>query len=767
MAVIHQIDDVFVTHQVTTPTPPRRRWGVEPIALGIGVITAVISPASPTGLPAFDVLEVAGASAALVWFGARARTWARTVWGATAVVLASGLLWQLLALAALAGVAISTRRRTSAPMKGLIVGLAIPAMATQGVGPFATGSSTLLAAAAAIPLLVTGWHRTSRRRRRRLRQAALGAMAAVLLASTVAGAMAWSARPSLIAGLDHAEEAIDHARAGELRSAANSFEDAATTWNRAERRLSGPWMLPSRAVPIVGQHVRSSQIAAGQASAMAEAASAVIGRADERPIVRDGGIDPIALGSIQPALRALADTATTASDKLDSSGSPWLLPMVAERLDEARATVEPAADLLSAGADGLDAAAYLFTADESNVVLAFSTPAEARAGGGFIGSWAHLRIERGVLTLAAVDRSKDLNDALAEAGATIDASTFPEFDRRYGRFGVERHIQDVALHPHGPTNSAVAASLYEQATGVAPDAVIVVDPFVFDVVLSFTGPIRVGDLDVNATNASDLLLRDQYRLFADDEGGRERVLAALVDDGLKALLESPPDPLAFASELAPLARRGHVRVWMPGPSEADALSRLGIDGAFAEAPAGGDVLALTHQNAGQNKIDAWLDRRLDIDSAIVDTLDGPALRHTVTATLTNLADLGADPPLPDAVIGSNDQGLSAGTNRMTVSLYSTLGLHSFSVDDATRSVEADDEGGLSVYSTVVAIGPGESTVVRWTLERPVAAADQQVPVMIFARPTARPDQLRWTSDDTVVFDGPVEQNIEATIGALG
>ncbi len=763
MTITHSIDDVLVIDTGTSPTEkPSRHDPIGAIGLVAGLIVAGLTSAQPTGLRAFDLIEVVAAMAAVVWFGSRARTLPRAIASGLAFAVSATLVAQLLALLSLVGVAWTLRhRRHRTAIDAVVVALIGPALATQGEGLLGPGSSTAIAVAVGALLIGSGWTRTSRRKRRRYRHAIRWATIAVVAFSTVAAAAALSVRGPLLDGLAAAESAVDHTRAGELDAAVDAFEDASDAWRTAERRLSGPWMLPSRAVPVVGQHVRATQIAASQAAAMADASAEVFDRAGARPIIADGQVDPIAVGRVEPALDALAQTASASAERLGQARSMWLLPPVGDRLDQASSMLDPAADLLQASADAVGIAAAVLATEQADVVVAFSTPAESRAGGGFVGSWAHLRVVRGDVELVDVLRSKQLNDALEATNAQLPE--IADYERRYGRFDVERHIQDVALHPDGPTSGAVAASLFEQATGIAPDMLVVVDPRVFDVLLSFTGPIEAAGLRVGATNASDVLLRTQYSAFAEDDPAREVLLATLLAEGVDRLLAEPPPPTALASELAPLARRGHLRVWMPSEADAATLAALGIDGAFGAPPAGEDVIALTHQNAGQNKIDAWLRRDLDIASS-VRVVDGrPHLTHEIAVTLHNDATL--DGSLPDAVIGSNDQGLPPGSNRMTLSVYSTLELRDARVDGETAAVDADREAGLAVYSLHVVVPAGESVRVELELDHELASLDQAVPVELRVRPSAQPDQVRWAVGDAVVFDDRQLDDVRVVVEA--
>ena len=100
----------------------------------------------------------------------------------------------------------------------------------------------------------------------------------------------------------------------------------------------------------------------------------------------------------------------------------------------------------------------------------------------------------------------------------------------------------------------VAAQLYKQVTGVSLDGVMVVDPFVLQELLAFTGPIELNELSstLTADNAAQFLLTDQYVV----SGGEDARLDALGEAGdrvFEAFLEADiPDEQAVVDAFGPL-----------------------------------------------------------------------------------------------------------------------------------------------------------------------------------------------------------------------
>ncbi len=717
------------------------------IELLAGVAAAgafALGTTAPVGIALADGLYRAVFAAALVWFGARAR---RATWGFLIIGAAIGaatLLAQLFTVAALAifGRSLHSRRRT-ALTGASIAALCLPALFTQGAGPFwrltsgvigdPFGTSAVLAAVATAPIFRTGWRSISRRRRRSIRQRArrvgLGALAVI----AASGIVCLAALPTMLNGLHLTQVAADDATNGNLERATQGLEDAHERWSRANRLVSGPWMLPARLLPIAGQNVRAAQVVTGQASALTDAAAEVTDRVRPDELVVDGALNIDEVDAITPAMDAFAATADRAADRISAVNGPWLIPPINERVARAEEVLVPASGMIGASAEGLHVARDLLGGDDqSHVLVALTTPSEARGAGGFVGSWVVLVAEDGRVAVEDHYRSKALNDLLEENNAELHADE--DYLNRYGRFSIERHMQDVTISPDFPSVAAVAADLFEQATGQNIDAVVQLDPFVLQQLLAFSGPIDTGDFTLTGANAANELLVEQYSRYAEDEEGREAALQVMADTLAGRLLESPPDPIAFAMELAPLADQNRINLWLAG-DDGSTTRRLGLAGEFEIGEQ--DTFAVVHQNAGQNKIDSFLERTIDLESVL--DVEAQIIDHYVTITLDNSA---TTDRLPDAIVASNDQGLVRGTNRMTLSTYSNHPLRSARLNGEPVPIESDTEFGLAVYSLVLDLEPGEFATLDMHFHGALAE-DSTYGMHLGAQPLVDADLVRW------------------------
>ncbi len=740
---------------LVAPTAPRRRLDAPTIeshtavwilAGSAALVAGILNTSAPIGIGLADALYRAAFAGTAVWFASRSRRWTWPILSGIAAISTASLVGQICAVVALGAAAgalgASKRRRT---LGAAIAAASLPALLAQGVGPLwrltggaiedPFGTSAIITAVAVAPVFVSGSNRLPRRTRRRLHRAVRISAAAVVVTVAASAAAVLGSVSTTSDAARATVQAAELGGEGDMQGAADRFAEAADLWAEANGVIAGPWMLPGRLLPVIGPHVRAAQVTTGQASALTRSAAVVADRVDTEDLIVSGRVNIEELDELSPAVTALAETARGAEERLTDANSPWLAPQLGGRLTRGLDRLGPLVGVIGAVSEALPVTVDLLGGDEpSTLLVMFTTPAEARGSGGFVGSWAEFAAEDGHIDFTAHRRSKELNDRLAEENAELRAD--PDYVNRYGRFAIERHIQDVTISPDFPAVAAVAADLYGQATGAGPDAVMMLDPLVLDALLEFTGPISGPDgTQLVAGSAADLLLRGQYELFEADEDGRELLLDGVAATVVERLLVETPDPIAMAKALAPLAEQGRLALWLAEDRDGAIVDRLGLDAAFPNP--GGDLLAIVHQNGGQNKIDTFLRRDIDVNT----TLDvaNEEVRHDVRLSLRNDA---TSDGLPDSIIGSNDQGLPPGTNRLTLSVYSPLGALEATIDGSAAALEPQTEFGLGVYSLAVVVPPESTVIVELALEGPMAV-DGDYGMHFDAQPLANPDALTW------------------------
>ncbi len=668
--------------------------------------------AAPTGSAAVDTVLVAVSAAAVTWAAATAPWWAIA---ATCGVAAAFSTNPLMIAIALVGVGIAgfigVKQRNLPWARALAALLAVQVLTRIGNVGF-LGLSAIIACATLSALFVIGL----RRRPSKVRRTAyiwLGGVAAIMVVAVIGLALAaLSARAPLQEANRQAKAGLKALNLGDIPGAAKAFQAAETSFRSAADDLDAIWAQPGRVLPVVAQNRKAAiDLAEQGAGAMSVAATALAQVDPESLRVVAGQID-------LDAVRALAEPFTdlgTAIDGMQSTieglSSQWLITPLQDRLsdlsddlvenkvraDNALLAVQLAPDMLG----GTNTRRYF---------IAFTTPAEARGGGGFMGNYAEITIDNGRISMSAFGRHTDLTNGGADPEGKV--LTGPdEFLKRWGRFGfVETDgtvgpdaWRQITMAPDFPLTADVIARLYPQSGGREIDGVFSMDPQVLAAIVGLTGPLRVEGVnaELTAANLAEFVLRGQYDITAN--GDRIELLDVIAETAVQKLLSrSLPPPAELAKVFGPLSQDGRLNAWSKVAAEQDLFERVGMAGDFP-ALDGGDGVAITIDNAGGNKIDPFLQVTTDYRAT------GGATGSTgvVTVTLINSA-----PPsgLPNYVIG-NSSDLPLGTNRMFFSVYTALPVTAATMAGAPIGFEIDTSLGWNVASAYLEIPPGETRTV--------------------------------------------------------
>lgn len=707
-----------------------------------GAVVGVVGPGAPTGSVAVDVVWRALFGATVALAASRARRWA---WiAAPAVLTVASEPWLAVGVGAVAvaagvlSVRLHRRRAVGAAIGVVCVGLALHLPDLGGLG-----GSAAVAAVGVAPLLVSGYRATPVRPRRWVRWSVAAVAAVIVVGTVVAVTALMVAWRDVTDAESAARDGLEAAEGGDTGDAAEDLAAAADGFGSAAGALDAWWARPARLVPVVAQHAEAVTVAAQQGGSVTRAASASAAAIELDELrYRSGRVDLDLLAAAAPALADTATSVGSARQALDDVGSVWLAAPLQDRIDQLAdelADVAPDAELAALAAERLPV--VLGAEGPKRYLVAFTTPAESRGVGGFVGSWAVLEADDGRLDLVEQGRAADVNE---RPGRDVRTVTRPsDYVGRYARFRPGYWFQDTTLSPDVPSSALAVADVFAQA-GYAPvDGVIFVDPYGLAALLRLTGPVDVPGRDrrLGPDDAADWLLRGQY-LETLDQDERADLLGDVGSAVFDELVATDlPGPRRLGEVLGPPVAEGHLSVVLFDEGGAALADRLGTTRPFP-APDGADLAGLVTQNNANNKIDVFLRRTVDY-RAEVDPATGQ-VEATATVSLANDAPATG---LPPAVIGSNDRDLPPGTNRLYLSWYSALRLEGATVDGVPATLERQRELGWYVYSTFVEVPPGGSVVVDLEL---AGFVDPGSPYRLHlpVQPLVAPDT--WT----VAVDGP-------------
>lgn len=753
-----------------TPANLLRRRAVIAIAAVSGAVAAA-SGASPIGPAAVDLTATFFAIAAITWIAAVAPWWALAAISGLAMATVGNMILAALALLSLAASAwVGSRKRMMRVPRAVIAGTVLNVLLRSDLDVF-IGSSAVIGCAAGLALIVAGTRRRTAVQRKWIAATtlALGVLAFLAVAGQAAGVLA--ARSTVESTIDDVRNSLDLLADGRTDEASQVLTRAAENLDWAVSNIDSAWTQPARLVPVVAQNRRALITLAREAQSLTDTLAEDVARLDLDELKpRDGRID---LDQVA-VLAETADHVLTSVERLrlsmDDTDSVWLAEPLAREIDELKGEIDQRIDDARSARDMSNALPAILGAETPRrYFIAFTTPSEARGGGGFMGSWAEVAIDRGKITLSRTGRTRELNETGWPARRVTGP---PEFLDRYGVSGFAdpqtgRTTQDVwqviNLSPHFPSTGEVIAELYPQSGGRAIDGVFSLDAYALATLIDFSGPITVNTVDpvtripdettLDGDNAAQFLLFDQYRLeetSVEREAVLEEITRAVVRRILQGNIPSPPEAI---DQMLPLARSGRITAYSVHPDEQDLFERLHLDGAL-ESREDMDALAVTFNNANGNKIDAFLDADISYDLSV--DAQGNA-RSTATITLENSAPTTG---WPNYTIG-NLINLPTGWNRLWMTIHSRLPLEGAAVDGATSSPLIGFEEGLFTADFFIDLAPGTTAEITVDLAGPLDldVSDSAIPIVLRLPAAVRPvpATITFTAADGRVLQTTVER----------
>jgi hypothetical protein len=576
----------------------------------------------------------------------------------------------------------------------IAVGGALQALARLG-NIWRFGFSAAVAIVPVLILTMVAIHQRSGQRRVQMWSAFGGFVAALILALIGFGVAAASARPNLTRGTDEAKLALRSLKSGNFDEARREFDLAAGLLSAAANDLDAPWAQPARLMPVVAQN---RQVAAHLAEAAAGVSETIVNFLDEIDFdqlrVVNGAIDISAIRALEVPLARLTAALAEFRTSIDSADSPWLVDPVRTRL---AAVTKQIGDQQVEGARAIIAVqrapAMLGANDKRTYFVAFTTPAEGRGLGGFMGNWAEVTVDNGHISVTNFGRTADL---------AIDGD-------------IEHWIR-ITSSPHFPDVAKLIADGYAAYSGHTVDGVFAMDVYTLSALMTLTGPIDLTTIGqtVSADTAAKLLLSDQYAAVQDPAQQidlLDDVARATIDRMLSTSLPAPPNLIKL---LSPFAAQGRLDGWSSHPDEEDWFARMRMAG---ELPAlnAGDGLGVVINNIGNNKIDYYLTGETSYSVTTAPASD--QVNATLDITLNNSAPAGISEP---SIVFGNSQGAPAGTNVMEMNIYSALLVTGVTVDSASKPVDRrSTDHGFQVSTLNLQI-PAHSTMkISVTLAGPL------------------------------------------------
>jgi uncharacterized protein DUF4012 len=373
------------------------------------------------------------------------------------------------------------------------------------------------------------------------------------------------------------------------------------------------------------------------------------------------------------------------------------------RLDEAVSRAQPVVSTLETLPAALGADA------PRTYLVALTTPAELRPGGGVPLAVFQVGLDRGVVEVRARDGA--IAENVHNAQATWPAVPGDPWARggRFTQFSLANSSPDF------PTAGQELLRAYAARGRAKPDGVIAIDTLAMRAVLEASGPVTVAGYGrLTAANCVQRTTHDAYLRWP-DRTERRRFNDALLD-ALLARLLSGRDLVTTGKVLGAAGGRRQMQVYLADPNLAKALAENGMGGTLS--PPGTDYLGVYTLNRNRSRMDYF--QRRGIHHLVKLRSDRSA---EVTRTVTVVNDVPRGEPIQD---GARD-GYSSGRATAVLANYLPPGAK---VEEATldsRPVRWSEvrEAGRPLVRVDVDLAPGQSAefAIRYLTPKGVATKD--------------------------------------------
>ncbi len=553
----------------------------------------------------------------------------------------------------------------------------------------------------------------------------VGGVCVALLLLLILGVGAWLGVRGIQAKshVDDMTSAIARAEPALATGDIGSVEDVVSTVNTdaadASELLGDPLWRALESAPFVGADVTAVRTVLSNVVDLTGAARPVLA-ALENPGVGLPGASAMLQRAASP-LRDFSHAVETADEEIGAL-APTRFGAVTGALDRFRSAVDEGSPALAQAADlaGI-LPGMLGSASPRHILVALQNPAEARTGGGIMGSFLMFAASSGEMTL--IDQT---DSSQFRTGAAIGLPAIPDGLTTLWGPALSSHVQNASMTADFALTAHLVQAWWRTRSDISPDVVISIDPLVLERMLAITGPLDIDGVGtVDAQNfITDLLLAP----YALDPRDQTRVQKQITEVAITEILHANLGTVESLSVLSAAAAEGRVSVWSAHDDEQsiiDITPLAGLSARHVAAGSGSFLVALNDRTGG--KMDNFLQTKIGFGS-VTCRADGRA-EAVVRVSLHNDARTEDLSGFSIWVTGGGQYGIKEGDIGTEVSVSAPPGWFYGGVTregEPVVSADADDAGFPTTVAAAVA-GPGEETTLEFRFVAPeVSAIDMSV-----------------------------------------
>lgn len=537
-------------------------------------------------------------------------------------------------------------------------------------------------------------------------------------------------------GAENLEDGLRAFQSGDQESAERYLKRSDEAFSKAQRLTLGWGRLVQWGAVLPGVNRIATGVAlirGGRALAQAGLISGDIANIVGIPLQKNENFQLSFLEVIQrihPQLVMLESHIETADREFQQINERFVPPSAKPHFGELRSALHAGKNLLSAYVAREPIVAELLGANGPRTYLfLFQNNHELRATGGFIGSYAHLEVNRGEIR-------KFFVDGIFNPDGQLKENIVPPEPIQKISAGWSLH--DSNWFPDFPVSAEKAIFFYEKTGGPTVDGVFAFTPTILERLLEVTGPIFLEQYNVtiDAENFLPLIQTEVEEKYDREENNPKAILSDLMDELLRRLTKISSIEHAkkvIAAFVSGLNER-HFLLYARHPDIETLIDGAGWSGRILEAPH--DYLSVVHTNVNGYKTDGVITETLSHSIHIQPNGD---IEDALTVTRQHG---GGETPYPwwnkvnadylRVYVPLGSELLSAeGMTREVVTPpldYDTLGfrrdkdiLHEEALlhIDPESGTRIGEDAGKTVFGNWVYVSPGESVSVTYRYRLPI------------------------------------------------
>jgi hypothetical protein len=443
----------------------------------------------------------------------------------------------------------------------------------------------------------------------------------------------------LLAGRQSVSDATTKSNPALLVVANQHFEHSRTRFRSALDQLQrDPVLVAARITPVLGQAYvgprLQAAIAVGEMGLALDDAGAGAATIDSALLKPASATDVHGGERLVQVLKATDPIVKHVVADLDRARQQANLIDVKVIPASQRASVAKAKGEIQKGLDGLNEFQKLSPAlldilgqsGSKTYLVEQVDPAELRAGGGFIGSFALLSIDKGKIALQQAAGVASIDYPYPTSGAK-DYVRQPEPLDEFTGVGRGWVFGDSNFYPDFAASAKTGETLFLGQTGKKVDGVISIDPWAVGALLDVTGPLDVPkwNVRVDGKTFAEQVFVTQESVANQGVGDRKAFFPDVANLMLEKLSTLPADQWPkLLSALNSTVTQRHLQVYFNTPATETELDRMGWTARMVK-PAGQETMMEVESNFGGTKANHFLTRSYNLQL----TASGGVLHHNL------------------------------------------------------------------------------------------------------------------------------------------